>query len=78
VVALAVDAGFTPLGALLAGFFGAPGVLSLLVAFAAGTFLYIGAGDLLPEAHKRFNLQVVGMVLLGAIVVPLGGRLLGV
>ena len=69
--ALAVDAGFTPIGALFAGLFATPGLLSHLVAFAAGTFLYIGAGDLLPEAHKHFNLKVVGMVLLGALLVPL-------
>ena len=76
--ALAVDAGFAPLGALAAGWLVSPSLLSLLIAFAAGTFLYIGAGDLLPEAHKRFNIKVVAMVVLGAAVVPLAEAILGV
>ncbi len=76
--ALAMDAGFTPLGALLAAWLSSPAILPNLVAFAAGTFLYIGAGDLLPEAHKRFNIKVVLVVLLGAVAVPLAGSVLGV
>jgi len=71
-VALAVDAGFTPIGALLASFVARPEILPHLVAFAAGTFLYVGASDLLPEAHRRFNLKVVVTVLAGALLVPLG------
>ncbi len=38
------------------------------IAFVAGTFLYIGTGDLLTEAHKTFNLRVVLSVLAGAFV----------
>ncbi len=68
---LAVDAGFTPIGTLLAVWLVSPQLLSTLIAFAAGTFLYVGASDLLPEAHKRFNSRVVLMVLLGAAIVPL-------
>lgn len=76
--ALAVDAGFTPLGALAAGLLVTPSRLTNLVAVAAGTFLYIGAGDLLPEAHKRFNIKVVAMVVLGALLVPLAESLLNI
>lgn len=47
-----------PLGALLAGFL--PGVfLQKALAFIAGDFIYIGASDLLPEAHRRFNWKVI-------------------
>ncbi|MEK9164904.1 MAG: ZIP family metal transporter [Chloroflexota bacterium] len=77
-VALAIDAGFAPLGALAASFLGTPGILPNLLAFAAGTFLYIGAGDLLPEAHKKFNMRVVAMVIAGALIVPLAESVLGV
>lgn len=40
-----------------------------IIAFVAGTFIYIGIGDLLVEAHKRFNFQVIMSVLSGFIVV---------
>jgi zinc transporter ZupT len=40
-----------------------------VVAFAAGTFLYLGATDLVPEINKlgnlRANLAGLGMFLLG-------------
>ena len=53
-----------PVGALLAGFFPAHFQQKLL-AFIAGDFIYIGAGDLLPEAHRQFNWKVVASVLAG-------------
>ena len=53
-----------PVGALLAGFI-PPLFQEKLLAFVAGDFLYIGAGDLLPEAHRRFNWKVVLAVLVG-------------
>jgi zinc transporter ZupT len=47
-----------PLGALMAGFL--PGAfLMKALAFIAGDFIYIGASDLLPEAHRRFNWKVI-------------------
>ncbi len=53
-----------PIGALLAGFI--PGDFQQkLLAFIAGDFIYLGAGDLLPEAHRRFNWKVVASVLCG-------------
>ena len=53
-----------PLGALLAGFI-PPGFQQKMLAFVAGDFIYIGAGDLLPEAHRRFNWKVILLVILG-------------
>ncbi len=53
-----------PVGALLAGFIPQEFQQKML-AFIAGDFIYIGAGDLLPEAHRRFNWKVVASVLAG-------------
>ena len=53
-----------PIGALLAGFIPAEFQQKLL-AFIAGDFIYLGAGDLLPEAHRQFNWKVVALVLCG-------------
>ena len=53
-----------PIGALLAAFI--PQDLYLVIlAFVAGEFIYIGASDLLPEAHKKFNIKVIASVLAG-------------
>lgn len=57
-----------PIGALLAAFI--PTDLYLIIlAFIAGDFLYIGASDLLPEAHKKFNIKVILTVLAGVVFV---------
>jgi len=74
--ALAVDAGFAPLGVLLAGFIPAS-AFEWLIGFTAGVFLYVGASDLLPDAHRRFNLRVVLSTLAGGGLIPLLGLLLG-
>lgn len=42
-----------------------------MLAFSAGIFIYVGASDMLPEAHKKFNLKVIMAVLIGATIVPL-------
>ncbi len=63
------DGLFTRVGAVLAGPFPA-GSFESLVRFAAGTFLYVGGSDLPPEAHRRFNLKVVGAVLGAAALMP--------
>lgn len=39
------------------------------LAFTAGAFLYVGAVDLLPEIHKRFNWKVISSVMLGVLVI---------
>jgi zinc and cadmium transporter len=36
-----------------------------MLAFIAGDFIYIGAGDLLPEAHRIFNWKVIVSVISG-------------
>ncbi|HIG97611.1 MAG TPA: hypothetical protein HA230_04685 [Candidatus Aenigmarchaeota archaeon] len=43
----------------------------MVLAFVAGDFLYIGASDLLPEAHKSFNAKVILSVLAGVAFVLL-------
>jgi len=53
-----------PLGALLSGVV-PPYLYEAIIAFVAGSFIYIGVGDLLLEAHRSFNLKVVFSVLLG-------------
>lgn len=61
-----------PIGAILSSFLPA-GFNEVALAFIAGDFLYIGASDLLPEAHKQFNLRVILSVLLGvAFVIAIG------
>ncbi len=74
---LILDAGFTPLGALLAGVFPA-NWFEPLVSFTAGTFIYVGASDLLPEAHRYFNLRVVLSTLVGATAIAAIGSFVGV
>lgn len=67
--ALAIDAGFAPLGVLISGLVPAS-AFDPLIGFTAGIFLYIGASDLLPEAHRRFNIRVVFSTMLGAVAIP--------
>lgn len=62
-----------PLGALVAGWI-PEHWLHPALAFIAGDFIYIGASDLLPEAHRRFNARVIISVLMGmAFVLALRG-----
>jgi len=39
-----------------------------IIAVVAGVFMYVGAGDLLMESHRRFNWKVILAVLLGGLV----------
>ena len=41
------------------------------IAFVAGIFLYIGTSDLLMEAHKKFNIHVINIVIIGVVIVAL-------
>ena len=62
----------TVIGALIFPVF-PPYLFGPVLAFTAGTFIYIGASDLLPEAHRTVNWTVVSMVLAGAVLTPLIG-----
>ena len=55
-----------PIGALISVFIPA-NLYTIFIAFIAGDFIYIGAGDLLGESHRRFNYKVVIATILGAI-----------
>lgn len=67
---LAVAGLLYPIGAALSSFI-PQGLYLLVLAFIAGDFLYIGASDLLPEAHKKFNAKVILTVLAGVVFVLL-------
>ncbi|OGZ17323.1 MAG: hypothetical protein A2Z78_00730 [Candidatus Nealsonbacteria bacterium RBG_13_36_15] len=70
----------TPLGAIATFLLiqeVSPLVLSWLLAAAAGSFIYIGASDLIPEAHKKYNFLNIFLVLAGIIFVFAVGRFLG-
>lgn len=55
-----------------------PLILMLLLAFFAGTFLYLGASHLLPEAHRAEPGPIVALATLaGFAFVMLVGQLLG-
>ena len=56
-----------PIGAALASFIPSS-LYAMAIAFVAGDFIYIGAGDLLGEAHKKFNAKVVLSVVLGGLI----------
>lgn len=52
-------------------------VTGLLLAIGAGSFIYIGASDLIPETHKNFNKANIGLVLGGSFLVYLIAQLAG-
>lgn len=64
-------------GALIAGFF-PPEYFGEILAFTTGTFLYIGASDLLPHAHERVDWFVVFSVISGALTIPVFEVVLGI
>lgn len=76
-VALFVTSFLTVVGALVAGVFPRE-YFGLILAFTAGTFIYIGASDLLPHAHERVDWIVVVSVIAGAAIVPIIETLLGI
>ncbi len=51
--------------------------VGMLLAFSAGSFIYVGASDLLPETHKNFNRANIGLVLVGVFLVYLLASLTG-
>ncbi len=55
-----------------------PGVLAVTLAFFVGEFVYIGAADLLPEAHQRgTSFKLVYSTVLGVLLIFTVTRFLG-
>ena len=74
-VALGLAGLLYPVGALLAGLIPLQ-FQEKMLAFIAGDFIYIGAGDLLPEAHRRFNWKVILSVIAGMVFILTLGLLI--
>jgi zinc and cadmium transporter len=73
---LTLAGGLYIIGAVLSSFIPAD-LHEAMIAFGVGVFLYVGAGDLMAEAHRRFNIKVVASVLVGAALVVMLGFLGG-
>ena len=60
----------TPIGALISlifiGSLSKP-VMGMLIALAGGSFLYIGASDLIPETHQKRGIQNAGFLFMGIL-----------
>ena len=60
----------TPIGALISlifiGSLSKP-MVGVLIALAGGSFLYIGASDLIPETHQKRGIQNAGFLLVGIL-----------
>lgn len=74
----------TPVGALFAYIFlqgmephSIGAFIGALLALGAGSFIYVGASDLLPETHKKFSLLNIVLVLVGVILVYIVAYLTG-
>jgi len=48
-------------------------ILGIWLAFDAGSLIYIGASDLIPETHKKANPLNILFVLLGAFIIYSAG-----
>jgi len=70
----------TPIGAIIS-FFLLKGVsenfLGILLAFAAGSFLYIASADLIPEIHEKFNIFNALAMFLGILALLVLSIILG-
>jgi len=70
----------TPVGAILAYvIFGniSESVLGILLAIAAGSFIYVSASDLLPETHRNSRKTNILLVILGTLLVYIVGNTMG-
>jgi zinc transporter ZupT len=68
----AVTSIFTPIGAALGIFLFhsiSQSVLGILLAFAAGTFIFLSAADLIPQTHKSPNRKIPLMFFIGIAVI---------
>ncbi len=64
----------TPIGALLTAALisrASISILGPLLAFAAGSFIYVGASDLTPQIHKRSSVFNIVIILVGIVFVML-------
>jgi zinc and cadmium transporter len=64
----------TPIGALISLIFVrslTDNMIGILLALAAGTFIYVSASDLIPQTHGTQNLKTMLSFLLGAAVIVL-------
>lgn len=66
--ALFIEAILYPVGASFASFV-PDGLNTMILGIVTGDFLYIAASDLLPDAHKKFNIKVIIAVISGALLV---------
>lgn len=66
-VVLIIAGAMYPLGAAIGSFI-PQGFQQKAIAFVAGVFIYVGAGALLGEAHKRFNIGVVACMISGGLI----------
>ena len=67
---LALDAAAPVLGVLSTYFIGiSEATLSLMLAFFAGEFLYLGATHLLPETHKHTGWKIIASMALGVAII---------
>jgi zinc and cadmium transporter len=67
-LALVIESILYPIGAALS-IFVPTGFNTIILAVVTGDFLYIATSDLLPDAHKKFNIKVIFSVILGAVLV---------
>jgi zinc and cadmium transporter len=70
----------TPIGAIVSYFVigeVSGNILRILLAFAAGSFIYIAAADLIPETHKEEKRINTLVLLAGMVVLYILGRILG-
>lgn len=70
----------TPFGALVASLLFqevSEGVLGILLATSAGSFIYVGAADLLAETHRKSRKLNIILVIAGGILVYIGGTVIG-
>ncbi|MCL5093956.1 MAG: ZIP family metal transporter [Patescibacteria group bacterium] len=71
----------TPLGAVLSLIFLRelnPSYIGIALAFAAGSLIYIGATDLIPETHEKFHKLNSIFVLLGVGIIYLITKITGI
>jgi ZIP family zinc transporter len=76
IIFLIIDSLAPILGAISTLFFTcSPYFLTIYLGFFAGFLLYIGASDILPEAHsKNSSLKLIGLTILGVVFVFLVSR----